>query len=327
MQAIYLLGSERSGSNLLRILLGNHSQVSAPIAPHFCDVFSKRFKYYLPLGEQKRVELLTDIERYINHPFNDWNFFFDTEKMIKTYRLESFIDFMHAAYAEKALKEGKANYFAKDNHNHKYALGILKDIPGVKFIYLYRDPRDHVASWLRTPIHLHTPFKAISKWTREQEACLQLHRFYNIDMHFIKYEDLVADTSRVMADLLKFLFLDTEVSCFSTRKDNEDAAKHPLWKNINKPIKKDNYGKFRDVLFGKNLELVETIAKSMMEELGYNLETNAQWRVNNQFLFQITEKLKDRISREKHYSFLENEMKILRDKNKFVKSLFLKFES
>ena len=36
---IILLVSERSGSNLLRTLIGNHSDISAPIAPHLLHVF------------------------------------------------------------------------------------------------------------------------------------------------------------------------------------------------------------------------------------------------------------------------------------------------
>ncbi|MBK7482140.1 MAG: sulfotransferase [Flavobacteriales bacterium] len=37
---IFLVGSERSGSNLLRSLIGNHSMVEAPTAPHFFDQWS-----------------------------------------------------------------------------------------------------------------------------------------------------------------------------------------------------------------------------------------------------------------------------------------------
>ena len=46
---IILLASERSGSNLLRILLGNHSNIFAPIAPHLIKIFYPVKHYYCNL--------------------------------------------------------------------------------------------------------------------------------------------------------------------------------------------------------------------------------------------------------------------------------------
>lgn len=38
MKKIFLIGSERSGTNLLRVLLGNHSRISAPPPIHILDL-------------------------------------------------------------------------------------------------------------------------------------------------------------------------------------------------------------------------------------------------------------------------------------------------
>jgi len=42
MKKIFLIGSERSGTNLLRVLLGNHSRISAPPPIHLLDLFESR---------------------------------------------------------------------------------------------------------------------------------------------------------------------------------------------------------------------------------------------------------------------------------------------
>lgn len=46
---IILLASERSGSNLLRTLLGNHSDISAPVAPHLIKMFYPIKHYFSDL--------------------------------------------------------------------------------------------------------------------------------------------------------------------------------------------------------------------------------------------------------------------------------------
>lgn len=325
MSSIFLLGSERSGSNLLRTLLGNHSQISAPVAPHFCDVFYKQFHKYRPLTELRKVELLQDLKSYVNHRFNDWKLIAEPKDLIDKYRLESFIDFVNALYQEKALQEGKRIFFSKDNHNHKYALGILKDIPEAKFVYLYRDPRDQVASWLRSPIHLHTPYRAVRKWSAEQDACLTLKYFYGLSMHFVKYESLVDSPEHTMKELLNFLNLPLESSCYQTNNKNTEAEKHPLWSNINKPIKKDNYGKYGDVLGGTKLNIVETVATQEMKLLGYEPVTSQDWEIGNPYLFRLQELWVTKKSIRKHRAFREKDMKILNEKKEFTKSLFLKF--
>lgn len=48
---LFLLLSERSGSNLPRTLLSNHSQLSGPLAPQYFMTFDHRLKAYGDLRE------------------------------------------------------------------------------------------------------------------------------------------------------------------------------------------------------------------------------------------------------------------------------------
>lgn len=325
MKKIFLLGSERSGSNLLRTLLGNHSKISAPIAPNFCNVFINNLNLYKAGGDFKKAMLLKDMELYVNHPFNRWNIKIDPKRAIEKYNPSTLFHFIDLFFTEKAIQDGKHAYFSKDNHNHKYALGILKNIPEAKFIYLYRDPRDHVASWLRSPFHLHSAYKAIAKWVNEQKECLHLYNFYGVDMCFLKYEDLVDNVEAEMIKVLNFIELPLETACFVTNKSNQEVEINPLWKNINKPIIKNNYGKYKDVLSGEDIKMIETIGKKEMEILGYDLHSKADWKKGNEFIFKMKQKWIEFRSRKKHKMFHE-EMKNLIEKQAYIKSLFTKYK-
>jgi len=326
IQGIYLLGSERSGSNLLRTLLGNHSQIAAPIAPHLCLTFRRHFKNYLPVSDKANThELLSDINSVVNHPFHDWKI-----ELMKTgvedLKMESFINFLHYTYSSYSIEKGKSHYFCKDNNNHEFALGMLKDIPDVKFIYLVRDPRDQVASWMRTPIHLLSPYAANRKWKDEQTYILSLRDFFKVEMHLIKYENLVDHPEIEMKKVLDFLDLPDEATCYQTKKENKEAEKHPLWKNINKPVKKKNYGKYKDVLSESDIHMIETIDKALMKELGYSSTTAQSWKVKSRFKFRLNEIIRRNQSKKKSAQFKKGQMKILDDKRIFLQELFSKFK-
>lgn len=322
MKKIFLLGSERSGSNLVRTLLGNHSAISAPIAPHLCDVFSKHIDRYKPWNASL-ASLYKDIETYINHPFNDWGLQLDAARMANNPSNANFIEVLNNVYSEKAIGENKKAYFSKDIHNHRYALGIKNSFSDVKFVYLYRDPRDQVASWLRTPLYLHTPYQAITKWVQEQEAIAMLTDFYGLEVHFLKYEDLIDDTATVISNTLQFIGLPVEEVCFSTNPKNDEAGKHPLWENINRPIKKSDSRKYKDVLSsGNSLLMVESMASKHMLRLGYSRETEGKWRKKSTTLFDLQEQFKIRTSQRKQAGFMAKDMAILNDKKELIKKIF-----
>jgi Zn-dependent M32 family carboxypeptidase len=87
-------------------------------------------------------------------------------------------------------------------------------------------------------------------------------------------------------------------------------------------VMKNNYGKFRDVLSQRDVEMIETISMREMRELGYPSVTQANWKRGHPYVFRVSQKIKEVTSRRKNRDFIKNEMGILLDKQKFVKSLF-----
>lgn len=68
MKKIIILASERSGTNLLRTLLGNHKHICAPVAPHFFDAFRPNIHLYGDLNKATNAEKLLDhMIRLSNH--------------------------------------------------------------------------------------------------------------------------------------------------------------------------------------------------------------------------------------------------------------------
>ena len=276
---IFIVGSERSGSNLLRSLVSNHSHIEGPIAPHFLDGFWSLISLYGDLSQRNNGRrLFADMLALANHPYHNWQLNIIFEEMLDQYKPASFLDFFDVLYKEKALQQGKRRYICKSNHVFNYVPALVKRFPDARFIYLCRDPRDHVASWVKNPLFLKTPYDAIVKWNREQNKCRKNMADWPDQFFQVTYENLITSTEKTMTDLLEFFDEPVEPSCFHTDTEkNKQVAWNKYWKNLSKPILKNNMGKYQNLLDMKTLNMIETISRKNMQALGYRLETAGDW--------------------------------------------------
>lgn len=312
---IMLIYSERSGSNLLRTLLGNHSEISAPVAPHLLDSFSPFILNYKNLSESSNmIKLLGDMLSLVNHSYHNWNLLTSPQKILSTYHPKTLIEAFDSIYRAKSKIENKKYYVSKDNHLFNYAFQIKEILPGAKFVYLYRDPRDHVASWMRTPLFMHTPYQIIRKWVNEQQKCIMLENSYGFDLHHIRYEDLITKPEKTMTELQLFLEIPVQEECFNTNPDNIEANRNEYWKNLKKPIIKNNQKKYLQKISQNDLLIIESIAKNEMKYLEYELDTIANWANQGSYLFKVQQRIRTTRSKRKHKKLFHDDMSLLQDK-------------
>jgi len=319
---IFIVGSERSGSNLLRSLLGNHSAIEAPVDPHYFDAWYGALRFYGDLRDESNMRhLLADMLEYANHPFNDWGLETTAEELLAKHGPRCFLDAFDALYLEQAARHAKTGYLCKGNHIFNYAFQVKAHWPDAKLLYLYRDPRDHCASWKEKPLHLKTVFDAVVKWEREQRRCLQLVKSHGIDMHFVSYEELIADTPQVMARVLTYCGLPVEEACFETdsAKQRSTAQRYVYWQNLDKPIIRDNKRKYLKTLKQEEVRLIETVAREMMQALGYAPDTDAGWKARR--LHGLRLRLERRRTEVAHREHLAKDLSLLHQKNDLLKRI------
>jgi hypothetical protein len=321
---IFILASERSGSNLLRTLLGNHKDINAPIAPHLFREFYRLIDLYgdLSLSSNKQ-ELLQDMFNLVNQEYHAWGLPQSVlSKAMGSAGINSLAKAIDFFYSEKAKIEGKSGYCSKGIHNFDYAHYIKNEFSEVKFIYLTRDPRDVTASWLKTPLHLHTPFRIAQQWNEQQFTCRRFRACYPQDVISLKYENLIADTVGEMTRVQKSLGLDLDAKCFSTNIDNQEAKNNEFWKNLNKPVIKGNTSKFLDSLSLEEINIIETISKENMISIGYmDFCTNADWTTGNSLLFKVKEKIRVYQSKRSRGEATKNVMERVHGKVSMMKNV------
>ncbi|MEX0996565.1 MAG: sulfotransferase [Flavobacteriaceae bacterium] len=322
IKRIIILASERSGTNLLRVLLGNHKDISAPVQGHFFNCVHVIKEYYGDLNKAENAKiLLNHFIKIANHPFSDWKLELDVAKVIEKYKVNSIATAFDAIHREYTIREGKRNYAVKDNdmYNHIEHTEELKKDGDVYYINLYRDPRDHTVSWLKKPLFLHTPFDVAVKWNKEQSKIKEVKK--RINMFDMRYEDLIADTPKVMTELFNYMDMPVDEKAFATDPKNVESKRNPFWENLSKPIIKDNKKNYKGLLKGKDLKIVETICKQNMLDLGYIPDTSANWKDYFGFYKKNVLPKKRAASIKENKEFYETEMKDLKSKLDLLKEL------
>ena len=292
---IFIISSERSGSNLLRSLLGNHSNISAPASPHLLISFYSLIPYYDPLNIKINwSNLFADFLQIVNHPYHNWRLSLNFDNIYEKYQPNCFMDCIHIFYNEYALKENKRRFVCKENNIYHFSCHLLNYYKKPKFIYLYRDPRDYVASWMKLPDGPNTPFSAANMWLEEQKACEILIKTFGLEVYPIKYEKLITDTSKIMSDLLLFLNEPIEDACFELREgENFSLSWNLFWKNLNNKIMIQNYNKYKDIFNLPTINLIETITREYMIKFKYEFDSKANWK--KPFFFKYVEKYQTKI--------------------------------
>lgn len=288
---IIILASERSGSNLLRTLIGKHRDICAPVAPHLMTEFYNIRSYYEDMRDPiNSIKLLEDMLKVANHRYHDWNLDIDLNKYSS--KAKSIVKAFNILYSEKSRQQGKVHYCSKGINSFDFIDPFRAELKNVKFIHLVRDPRDHVASWMRRPINLFTPYDAIIKWKSEQECLVDAIKTRGLDCISIKYEDLISNTQKEMSEILGYIGVEFDPNCFSTDSENKEAARNPYWKNLSKPVMSDNKGKFRKELSEEDLLIIESIAEKEMEYFGYECCTTSDWEPQK-YYFDNLENLRE----------------------------------
>lgn len=317
LKRVFILYSERSGSNLLRVLLGNHPDLSAPVSPQFFDSFAPHVEKFGNLrNRENSIRLLSDLMKYANHPFSDWNLQISAEDIYSEFAPQNFIETVDALYAAKAREERKLGYVCKERHLFNYSGLVMASLSDIDWIFLHRDPRDVVSSWLKNNMLYFTAYEAARSWKEDQKKCLALHHAYDLSYHRLSYEHLITDTEQTLAPLLRYLDLNVDEQCFQNEQHSEEANRNVLWKNLNKPIDPSNKKNYVDILSQKQTRIVESICKKQMKALGYHLETEGQWSpaigaTNYRYFNKVKELVNQKIrSNKKTSDLLEDRQKL-----------------
>lgn len=275
---VFLLSTERSGSNLTRSILNTHSEITAP---HPLETAYPWRKTVPPseLSGGSRKRLIRDIlinKNYSFHPLVETMNIERTFDHLEEMGADSFLDVQKTLYEEYAAVTEASVWVSKDPSEWDYIKEAFEYYDDLKVIYLVRDPRDVVLSFKTSNVGRYHPYFNAKRWTEEQEKGLQLLEDRPTDVHRIRYEDLLQNPESITEELCAFLELEFEPEMlYYYDTDDAQAASQSaeVFENLSMPIKSDNYEKYKDRLPREEIRITEKIAADALTKHGYELET------------------------------------------------------
>lgn len=198
---IFVIGSPRSGTTWLQKLIASHPDVATSQESNFF------ISYGRPLLRSWKEDLADDSGRggiglpcYLSED--------------EFHRMLGLV-FQEAVVRRVFDNNPEAHLFLEKTPSHALVVKeIHRALPGARFIFIVRDPRDVVASMIaaaKTWGKMWAPsniFRALAMWRRHVKSARESLAVIPAELSVIvRYEDLAADPRRELSDLFSFLGL------------------------------------------------------------------------------------------------------------------------
>ena len=275
LKAIQFVGTQRSGSNLLRLMLNQLPEISAPHPPHILKTFFPLLPEYGDLNNAENFQILAkDVCDWVNVNPVPWEgLTLHPDEIIRDCRENSLIELFVKIYEKKAIHDNAEFWCCKSMESIHYINEIENSGIAPYYIYIYRDGRDVALSFMKAIVGPKHIYYLAKKWAEEQQlSLLAREKIGNKRFIMVRYEELIHAPRLIMKSICETLgvsFSDEVFEYFHSDESINTANSGQMWKNVVKPIMPDNHDKFRRELTEEQLRIFERVAGDVLDQLGY----------------------------------------------------------
>lgn len=274
---VLMIGTQRSGSNLLRLMMNQIEQLAAPHPPHILKRLMPLEGCYGDLSSDAAfANLVDDVCRLVELNPVAWDgVTLDRQDIASRCREHSTVAVFNAVYDVLAETWGADTWICKSLANVHYLDEMDAYIQNAKYLYLYRDGRD-VACSFRKAVVGEKHFYHIGKgWAGAQQKALDMRKKVGSDRFFsVSYEQLTGDTEATLKRLCAFLGYEYTAKMLEFNQSaeaNRTAKSSSLWGNVTQGLMTDNTRKFLKKASAEDIRIFEAVAGQQLQELGYEL--------------------------------------------------------
>jgi hypothetical protein len=274
---IFIIGTERSGSNLVRLLLNSHPGIAVPHPPHIVRYFAPLEPAYGDLSRDDSFgRLVDDVLALLDHHIYAWEIPVDRDRIVREARPRDAFGVYVALYDQYAAAKGKPRWACKSTFMVHHVDRILARFPDARLLFLVRDPRDVCVSAKKSVFSHFHPYYTAQLWRDEQRKGIAAMDASPKNVLLVKYEELTSEPEREVRRICDFIgeaFDPKMLNFFETDEARKSASLSESWANTAKPVKKDSVGLWRTALPADEIRLVEHVCRAEMARLGYEVST------------------------------------------------------
>lgn len=273
---IFMIGTQRSGSNLLRLMLNQLSDIAAPHPPHILQRMMPLEKGYGDLAKVKNFKLLVDdVCKLVELNPVPWEGIkLDRKDIASRCRNHSVVAAFGAVYDAMADHGKSKTWCCKSLANINYLAELEKYYgDSARYIYLYRDGRDVAVSFRKAVVGEKHPYHIANEWAATQRIALEQRKHIDAKRFFnLSYETLTGNPEKAMRGLCDFLgvkYTETMLDFHESDEAKSAASSSDLWSNVVKPVMANNSNKFLREMSEEDIRVFELVAGDVLDALGY----------------------------------------------------------
>ncbi|MEQ8413616.1 MAG: sulfotransferase [Imperialibacter sp.] len=274
MKRIQIIGTQRSGSNLLRVMLNQHQNVCAPHPPHLLKTFYPLLPRYGNLQSSDNfAELVEDMITWVELNPVAWRGFSpSSSQIIDRCTSPTIFQAFKAIYDWEARLNGKNVWVCKSMTNYEFADDFEKEKIFDHYIFLYRDGRDVALSFSKAIVGPKSAYYCAAQWNYDQTASIKLQQRLGPKVFALSYEQLIQNPAGELERLFVAIGLEMPEDLFefpSSAESRVTADAGEMWKNVVRPIIPDNKLKYVEEMSQTDQNIYESVAGAALHSLGY----------------------------------------------------------
>jgi hypothetical protein len=281
MEKFFIVGCPRSGTTMVQQALNRHSRVAIP--PETKYFFS--FFGHPRRRQARHVERLNaDLGIRLPTP---------ARRVRSAADGRDYYELMARLYVRRLKKKGVTAFGEKTPEHTGLLPRVRRLFPDAKILVLYRDGRDVAQSLTQVPWMSSNLYVNFVVWLYYQWVVRQERQGACPEVHFARYEDIVADPEKQLSAILNFLGLPYEPAVVEGYGNREGVPERELaWKGrALGRISRERVGVFRRELSADQIAVLERLGRAALPELGYELVTGGDRRLSPVFFMSLSYQL------------------------------------
>lgn len=281
-EAFFIVGSGRSGTTLLRMILGAHSRLSIPPETWYFNKMQDLVELDRPLLPQeveRAVRIMTGHYRWPDLEFSADEF----RSKVAALTSPFLRDVVELVYLEHLKRSGKRRWGDKTPGYIELVPQLAHLFPGARFIHVVRDGRDVAKSFQVRRWSGHWLHRNAEEWlTAMKFARRWLGSPYARQFLEVRYEDLVLNPERETRRICDFLGEEFEPQMLSWQRDIENRVptrEAHIHEKLAQAPSGEDVGRWKREMSAREVLVCEAYMGPYLQAHGYELRyRSALWK-------------------------------------------------
>ncbi len=274
----FIVGCDRSGTTMLRLVLDRHPQIAIPTESMFITDFLTRLSRYGDLSSRSnRLKLAGDMLSYSK--VRNWQLPLTADELASNCATtDVYASMVRAIFTAYALKHGKTCWGDKTPYYVHWVDDLKRLFPDARFIHLVRDGRDVALSLIRVGFGPTNVYAAARYWresVRKGRSAVERLGGDAMEVHYERFVDDPMSVSKTICGFLDIGFDEKMLDIQHARSEGKFAPNQDNWfTKVDEGINASSVGRWRKHMSTRQRVTFQAIAADELDLFGYSLESD-----------------------------------------------------